>query len=226
MAKNMPTPNQIENQINRLVRYLVEVGLADDQGFVFQRSGGGNSVEITFQGASQVSSALKNRSYDEIYQHFAQARAYNVKLPDGAMIQMMYEFSKKVLQRHRLAFFPSPRLEQFQNDPNIYLDDEIYADIVAKNIVPVPIRFDYDIRNRPPQELDHPKSHMTVGQYKNCRIPVTAPMTPGRLMDFILRNFYHTAFARYANDLPAHSGSFADSIVPSERSMIHVVIPA
>ncbi len=226
MANNMPTPNQIENQINGLVRYLVEVGLADDQSFAFQRSGSGNSVEITFQGAGQVSNALKNRSYDEIYKHFAQTRAYNVKLPDGAMIQMMYEFSKKALQRHRLAFFPSPHLEQFQNDPNIYLDDEVYADIVAKNIVPAPMRFDYDARNHPSQELDHPKSHMTVGQYKNCRIPVSAPITPSRFVDFILRNFYHTAFARYANDLPAHSETFADSILPSERNMVHVVIPA
>ena len=60
---------------------------------------------------------------------------------DGALIQMTYEFSDKKLRRHRLAFFPSPHLEEFQNNPDIYLDDEIYADVVAKNIVSFPVRF-------------------------------------------------------------------------------------
>lgn len=222
----MPTPTQIEYQINDLIRYLVRVGLADDQNFAFQRSGRYGFAEITFQSASQVSIALKDRTYNEIYHHLVQARAYNAKLPDGAMIQMMYEFSYEALRRHRLAFFPSPYLEDFQSNPDIYLSDDIYADVVAKNIISFPIRFDYDARNDFHQELVHPKSHLTLGQYEGCRIPVTAPMTPIRFVDFILRNFYHTAFTRYADKLPTHTGSFAESILRSERSVIHVVVPA
>ena len=226
MGRRMPTPTQIRDQINKIIGFLVEVGLAEDQHFAFQRSHSGSLVEITFRGANQVSIALKDRTYDEIYQHLVQARAYNAKLPDGAMIQMMYEFSDNTLHRHRLAFFPSPRLEEFQNNPNIYLDDEIYADVVARNIVSFPIRFDYDVRSCVHVELVHPKSHLTLGQYENCRIPVTAPLTPVRFVDFILRNFYHTAFTQYANDLPAFRESFAESISPAERNVIHLVLPA
>ena len=144
---------------------------------------------------------------------------------DGGLIQMMYEFSNETLQRHRLAFFPSPHLEEFQNNPDIYLADEVYADVVAKNIVPFPARFDYDAREGIHQELVHPKSHLTLGQYEHCRIPVTAPLNPARFIDFILRNFYHTAFIRYADKLPNYGDSFAESILPSERRVIHVVVP-
>ena len=30
-----------------------------------------------------------------------------------------------------LCYFPSPDLEHFQNDPELYLGDEIYADVSA-----------------------------------------------------------------------------------------------
>ena len=118
----------------------------------------------------------------------------------------------------------SPR--RIQNNPDIYIKDEIYADITSKGKVPFPIRFDYDARSDVHVTLEHPKSHLTLGQYKNCRIPVAAPMTPLWFIDFVLRNFYHTAFARYADDLPSCDGSFAESILPDERGVVHISIPA
>ena len=145
---------------------------------------------------------------------------------DGALIQMMYAFADGTLQRHRLAFFPAPHLEEFQNNPDIYQDDEIYADVIAKNIVPFPVRFDYDVRSESHPELVHPKSHLSLGQYEHCRIPVTAPMTPFWFIDFILRNFYHVASRRYADGLPAQDGSFDESISPAERGIVHIVVPA
>ena len=110
-------------------------------------------------------------------------------------------------------------------NPGIYLQEEIYADVVARNIVPFPLRFDYDVQENSHQELLHPKSHLTLGQYQNCRIPVTAPMTPIRFVDFVLRNFYHTAFIQYADGLPTFSESFDESISLSERNVVHVVTP-
>lgn len=221
----MPTPNQIVGHINELITYLVKISLADDQCFAFQRSER-DIVQVTFVGAEHVSIALRDRSYKDIYQHLRQERAYNVKMLDGALIQVMYAFADGALQRHRLAFFPAPHLEEFQNNPDIYQDDEIHADVIAKNIVPFPVRFDYDARDSHHQELVHPKSHLTLGQYEHCRIPVTAPMMPSRFIDFILRNFYHTDSIRYADGLPAQGGSFAESILPTERDVVHMVVPA
>lgn len=221
----MPGPNQIRVQINELIKYLVEIGLSDRQFFAIQRTGTDNLVQITFEHAEHVTIALRDRSYDEIYNSLVQTRAYNVKMLDGALIQMMYTFSKGTLQRHRLAFFPAPHLEEFQNNPNIYQNDEIHADVIARNIVPFPIRFDYDARDDYHQELVHPKSHLTLGQYKNCRIPVSAPLTPSWFIDFIFRNFYNTESTQYAGRFPAMDGSFAETILLPERSVIHMIVP-
>ena len=222
----MPAPNDIKEQINRLIGCLIEIGLSNQENFAFLRSRTGGYVEITFRGAEQVGVALRDWAYDDVHRRLFEAGAYNVRMLDGALIQMMYEFSSGFLNRHRLAFFPAPQLEEFQNNPEIYLDDEVYADLIAKRIVPFPVRFDYDARAVRNRNLDHPKSHLTLGQYQNCRIPVTAPMAPFWFMDFILRNFYHTAFGRYADSLPVEDCWFPESIRPAERSVVHVVIPA
>lgn len=222
----MPTPSQIVKQINELTKYLVKESLTDAQYFAFQRPISDGLSEVTFQNAEHLSIALKNLPYKEIYERLVQGEAYNVKMLDGALIQMMYAFAGGTLQRHRLAFFPAPHLEEFQNNPDIYQDDEIYADVIAKNIVPFPVRFDYDVRSESRPELVHPKSHLSLGQYEHCRIPVTAPMTPFWFVDFILRNFYHTASARYADELPTQRGSFDKSISPTEQDIVHIVVPA
>ena len=222
----MPSPVQIQKQIDHLVAYLVQISLSDSQHYAFRRTLRNNLEEVTFRNAGYVSGALKARAYDEIYHELAKRHAYTVKMLDGALIQMMYMFSNADLQRHRLAFFPAPHLDEFQNNPNIYLEDEIYADIISKDKVPFPIRFDYDARSDVHVELQHPRSHLTLGQYKNCRIPVTSPMTPFWFIDFVLRNFYHTAFTKYADKLPSCDGSFAESILPEERGVVHVSVPA
>ena len=149
-----------------------------------------------------------------------------MKMADGALIQMTYAFKREHLEQHRLAFFPSPSLEMFQNSPELYLDDEIYADIIAKNIVPFPLRFDFDARDELHAELEHPKSHLTLGQYKNCRIPVSAPLSPYRFMDFILRNFYNTAHGKYSDKLkPSATSGFEESISAKEKKIVYLQVP-
>lgn len=221
----MSSPNQVEKQINELVSFLVESSLADDQNTAFRKNLRGQVVEIIFKGREHLSVALRKRSYKEIHEEMTSERVYNAKMLDGALIQMTYEFVNTSLQRHRLAFFPSPILEEFQQYPDIYFNDEIHGDITSRNIVPFPLRFDYDSREDSYKELAHPKSHLSLGQYPNCRIPVTSPMTPMRFVDFVLRNFYDTKQKRYAENLPKDNCSFPESIVPAERNIVHIVVP-
>ena len=221
----MPTPEILLKQINVLIGYLVEIGLAHDQNYVFQRKLSATTVEVTFPGSEHLSIALKDQAYSEVYDVLAAERALVVKLPDGALIQMQYLLEGGILERHRLAFFPSPHLEQFQNNPESYLEDDVYADIVARSIVPFPLRFDFDCRKDIWKELDHPKSHLSLGQYQNCRIPVSAPIPPACFIDFILRNFYNTAFIKYVDGLPKSPWCFDDSILALEQSVVHIKIP-
>ncbi len=221
----MTTPNEAMAGINQILRHLVECGLADDQNFAFRRPLGGGAEEIAFEGAEAVSVALRKRAYVTTYDQLMEARAFNAKMADGALVQMTYTFVGREVTRHRLAYFPSARLDEFQKTPDVYLDDELLADVVGRTTVSFPFRFDYDESEERHQQVVHPKCHLTLGQFPECRIPVSAPVTPAHFMDFVLRNFYDTKMHRNADALPADTASFGESIHPEERRVIHVTVP-
>ena len=221
----MLSPQKVCTHIKQLLGYLVETGLSSDQNYPFVRKGNNNIVEVTFPQSEYLSIPPKNYNYAEIYENLASERAYITKLPDGALVTMRYLYNAKRLERHSLGFYPSPNLEEFQNSPDIYLEDVMYADVTARNIVPFPIRFDFDCREEVFTPVDHPKSHLTLGQYQNCRIPITAPLTPYCFISFLLRNFYNTAFKKYSEQLPFFPEEFENSIHPEELKIAHFQVP-
>ncbi|MCB2183593.1 MAG: DUF2290 domain-containing protein [Desulfobulbaceae bacterium] len=144
---------------------------------------------------------------------------------DPLPLQIMYRFDNEEIVAHRLAFFPSPFLEEFQNNPEIYLDDEMFAEVTMKNIVPFPLRFDFDSSDEIFQEIHHPKSHLTLGQYQNCRIPVSAPLTPYHFISFILRNFYNTAYKKYCEKISPFHLFFNKTIAYQENKIVCMQVP-
>ena len=125
---------------------------------------------------------------------------------------------------HRLSFFPNPDLVDFQGNPEDYLEDDIYIDMIDPRIVVTPMRFDYDNRDDSIENIEHPISHLTIGQYQNCRIPVVRPLTPSQFISFIIRNFYHTAYKKYCTKLTPYTHLFDITITEDERSIIHMGI--
>ncbi len=221
----MLTASETLRQINRIVSYLVNVSLVDDQNPTFIRARTGDIREVTFEAGGNISAALRNRPYEEIYGIMSESRSYSVRMLDGALLQMMYEFARDSLRRHRLAFFPSPHLEAFQNASASYVRDELFADIIGEQIVRFPVRFDYDDGTRGGDNREHPLSHLTLGQYRDCRIPVTSPLTPAWFVDFVVRNFYDTAVHRYADGLPRSGVTLRETILPQERNVLHLAVP-
>lgn len=219
----MITPENIRMQVQTITTDLIACSLSVDQQFPSVREEVGET-RVDF-GKADLSIALKNVEYKKIYSELSKFRSYNLKLIDGALVQLMYIFQGNILRRHRLAFFPSPYLEEYQNNSEVYEEDEIYADIIKKNIVPFPIRFDYDSREEVTVEITHPLSHLTLGQYQNCRVPVSAPLTPYVFIIFILRNFYNTAFSRFSNQITRFNDTFVETITTSERRLSHVQLP-
>ena len=210
----------ILNQVNTITSKLIYAGLSVEQNFP---SLANNKLYIS--GKHDLSIAMKNISYEDIYNILNEKKNYNIKMIDGALIQMMYEFDNNDLKKYRLAFFPSPTLEEFQNEAELYEIDEIYADVLHKNIVTTPLRFDYDSNEEIYIPIEHSKSHLTIGQYKNCRIPILKPITPNMFMDFILRNFYNTAHKKYSEDLDFDRSSlFENTLQNCEKSVLHFSI--
>jgi hypothetical protein len=220
------TPKNTLIQLTELMTGLVRLSLCNEQNFPSTYGDAQNTFEITVGNAAGMSIALKNIAYDEIYRELDQARSYNFKMLDGALVILRYRFVSGNISEHSLSYFPSPDLEHFQNDPELYLLDEIYADVVARNIVPFPIRFDFSNDETKFEEIHHPYSHLTLGQYENCRIPVCSPVGPLTFGAFILRNFYNSAFRKYSDEMPTGALLFANTITAREREIPHIVLGA
>lgn len=141
---------------------------------------------------------------------------------DGALIQMLYCFTKRKLSSHRLAYFPSPALLQYDEAVDIYEQDELFGDMFAPSLVKSPLRFDFDSSDDKYVDIEHPKSHLSLGQYKNCRIPVWGAVTPLRFMRFILRNFYYNAYVGVNMDAAAAAVTFPQTISKSEKNILFV----
>ena len=186
-------------QIKKITSNLIELGLCMDQNFPSMKKLNHSIEEVnmcSIESSYNSSIFLKNISYGDMYYELCRRRMYNIKMIDGALIQMQYRFNGNSIESHRLAFFPSPNLDIFQNEPDIYFEDEIYSDILDARIVTVPLRFDFDDSedkngNKVAIPVIHPISHLTIGQYKNCRIPVSSAITPYQFIEFIIRNFYN-----------------------------------
>jgi len=209
-------------QVQDLTVKLVELGLCDQQNFPATNKAPDGTQFLTISGAPNLTIAMKNIEYREIYIALLKTNSFNFKMLDGGLIQLLYTFSGPTLVKHRLAYFPSPDFETFQNEPELYLEDGIYADILQKNVTAFPIRFDFDASDHKHIDIAHPKSHLTLGQYQNCRIPVLAPLSPVVFIKFLLQHFYNTAFRIHdlGSDLPLTY--FPNCITSNEQNTPHL----
>ncbi len=219
------TSNAIKQDIDSLIAELIGKGLCDDSNFSAIRTYG-NAEEITFSGSEHVSIALGDIEYSDIYNELNGKRSFNMKLIDGALIQMMYRLDENAnLKQHRLAFYPSPTLLPFQDDPDAYIRDDLFIDIIQRRIVPFPLRFDFDTREDVHIDMTHPISHLTLGDVKDCRIPVSAALTPRWFIEFVLSNFYQTGDHDFIAGLPRHKIAFPSSITDNEKKLMHMIVP-
>lgn len=213
MTKIVPL---LVSELNQITTDLISNGLSIDQNYSSNRQLG-NSTLIDWGSHRDLSIVFKDIEYRLLYDELEQERNYSIKLIDGALLQMMYTITDEEIVKHRLAFFPCPYLEKFQNDPELYIAHDLYADFIAKNIVPVPIRFDFDENVH---DDIHAKSHVSFGQYKNCRIPAWGPLLPSDFVDFILKNFYSSAYRSFSlrskSDIILHR-----TIIATEESQMH-----
>lgn len=214
------SPKSVLRQASDFMEYVVSTGLASGENVPILRSTRA-VTEVTFSRARFVSVALKKQGYQDIHDELLDRKAYNFKMVDNALIQMMYQFDSEGLVKHRLAFFPSPILVDFEVHSDSYFHEERWLHVARRRTVPSPIRFDYDLVAGG-LDSDHPKSHLTIGQYQSCRIPVSAPLMPRMFADFVLRHFYG---ASVADGLPPSRIHFPASISMDERDMIHLIVP-
>lgn len=219
----MIKPKEVNRQIYNLISDLISCGLANDQNYSNQignLSRGACKIGIT---NADYSIFFIDSPYECLYSELLKNRCFNIKMLDGALITFLYQFEDGQLVKHRLSFFPEPYLKPFQNEPEIYLEDRLYAEIVEKNVVAVPLRFDYDKKAFKP--VEHPAAHLTLGQYESCRIPVTSPLTPYQFISFIIDSFYNKIKTKSKFKLTVFPNKFSKTIDQKEESIVHICTP-
>lgn len=215
------TPESTIQQIRDVITLLITKSIVDHQHYPCKHPVG-RTVQIGIAGSPDLSASLKGISYEKAYLALQAAGAYHMRMIDGALLQLLYCFSGRSLLSHRLCFFPSPSLEIYDQAYKIYENDEMFGDIFSLQAVRTPIRFDYSSSDDEFTEIDHPRSHFTLGQYKGCRIPVNGPLTPLRFMRFILRNFYNSVYEEVNIDKKAQGTSFLDTITEKEKTILYI----
>jgi hypothetical protein len=218
----MPDIKSVAAEVRDLTSKMIEIGLCIEPNFptlTTHTSDDGAIDEVSIAGLAEASAALRNRPYAETYEVLREKRAFNMRLIDGALIQFRYRFRKNELLKHVLSFYPSPDLLEYQNDPEVYQTDILFAEVVMKDIVTTPVRFDFDLAAF--QDYVHPACHFTVGQYRNCRIPVVGALTPHRFLNFVLRAFYNTPYHEFCSEWKSSASDFATTVTERERSDLH-----
>jgi len=81
----------IHSQINTITQRLISVGLSVRQKFPSCSSIGRDSYEIAYPGMRDLSVVLRNVEYTEVYQELDNSENYNVKMIDGALLQLLYK---------------------------------------------------------------------------------------------------------------------------------------
>ena len=211
------TPRETTQEIRDVMSQVIRAGLSNEQKYPAIRKMGQFQTEIFIEGSPDLSVSLKGLPYSEIYASLEAGGAFNLRMIDGSLIQMMYTFTRNKIQTHRLSLFPSPSLDPYEEAQLSYERDELFAEFSGSHMVKFPVRFDFSETEH--IDGDHPKSHLTLGQYKNCRLPVSSPLSPRRFMRFILRSFYWPAFKRVGLPAPNLDLRFPESISANEKQL-------
>lgn len=217
----MKKQEKVLREVRKVTQELIRCGLAEEYNFpIMQKS------EVVWEKYNDISHYLKNMEYATIYSEIEKNHNFNIKLPDGGILQLMYRFNNRgtELQAHRLAYYPSPSYEVYQNDAELYDADYLYGDILNKDVLPVIIRADYNNKNVD-SEIHHPYSHITLGGYKNCRIPANKPISPMQFVKFIMEHFYYEPSSQLDFDFELEGEvKFNEHIAENDAKKSRIVI--
>ena len=169
--------------------------------------------------------ALRDIPYKDIYTELERLNQYHIKLGDGALLLFQYKFDASGnINKHRLGYFPCPTLPSQEDAPELYAKDSPYTEAVLHRVVRFPIRFDFDPKNYAP--VTHAHSHLTLGQFDNCRIPASHPLSPNGFFLFVVRNLYYGAYKRNRNifDRKITSCPSRECITEAEKKLTTLLV--
>ncbi len=215
----MSNKTDINSELRSLTQLLIQKSVSINQNWVSEKD-----METVWAGYKGFAFSLQNEPYEVIYSKCKDEKDYNFMLIDGSLLQLQYKFDNRGnLVEHILNFMPNPSLEKFQDNPEefeeLYYGNELFTNILEKKTIIFPIRFDFSQTHN---NVIHPKIHATLGNYKDCRIPMAKPISPKMFVSFVLRNFYNFKFIELnIEQLLVSNLSFVQNITNAEQKLLH-----
>ena len=216
------TPDSVRYELDNMLTLLLKSDVAMHTTKVIVRREPGGFRRITWATNATVSGELFRHTSATVteYRNWIDCGGYSATLFDGSLIQMSYDFDYSELVGHRLLYFPCPfdlDLELLQTLSLVEVIDIYRGEDISNVRLRAPMRFDYS----PHFNSDtHPRSHMTF-QWSHTRIPVMAPITPGRFIQFVFKHFYPTVWSihSFIHEWPLHE--VERTIVPEEQNVLY-----
>ena len=117
-------------------------------------------------------------------------REYNLLLYDKGIFQFEFEIYNGKIIKERFVFIKKQNKLWNKEEISFLDNDELAEDWFIDEIgIPIIIRVDFDENNY--VEMKHPKSHMTISNYDECRIPMQGPISISKFVNFVLNIFYN-----------------------------------
>lgn len=166
-------------------------------------------------------------SFDE-YIFLLDSNSYSAVFFDSALVSIQCYFEGNEIRAHRYLYIPCPIGAKLlrERPPEISLADWLrYADPEElKNSFHSSgcLRFDYTVDVPIDPENPHPVSHLTFGS-STCRIPVRAPLSPSRFLDFLFENYYRSYQKSWRIFAPhLNCGGLGDTLSIEESAKHHL----
>jgi hypothetical protein len=209
------TPIRIPNDIRNLLSWLMKMSVAQfTQPYRELRSRG--RLRICAEGTIAAQAALKAHPFGSVaeYRGFVESEAYSALLSDGSLLHLSYDFQDSVLVGHRLLYYPCPFIidAEMAEEPILDVLEFCWNNLELFRLRSA-VRFDFDLQRA---AVNHPASHVHF-QHEECRLPVVAPLSVGRFVEFVFRNFYPHWWSEHEFLRNFRQPSVVNSINAAER---------
>lgn len=213
LAANNRYIRKIIDEHNDICVKLVSNKLLLEKKEVSSHSIQDNKFKVTWSGRCQSSKVTfsNTKSAKEIHDELLANRQFLMLFFDKSILQAEYVVSGGKIVKQRLQFIKIyDYIEQEGYNDNYF--DEGLREIP----IPIFIRFDYDPQNH--VDLKHSKSHLSISNHNNCRIPVSRNITLKQFVSFILKEVYDNYDIKFTTYL-----EHEETITEAEKSVIHLV---
>lgn len=219
------TPNQVRQEVGRLITYLLKVGLAISANMPITRRSGNLVVVAPATNVHHfLDDAGHSSDFGSLDDYLAALRRgdFACVLMDGGLLQIAFGFRGEELVTHRLCFHPCPIDLSPQEIEGLALDEliELYLedDWRSRLRLRTPLRFDFDSAAA---RVMHSASHLHLIA-SNCRIPVFGPLSLGHFVRFVFRHFYPELIPQHLDLKEWSIFSSSRSIDPAEEEDLFI----